>query len=66
MASVRLKNVSPYGALDVELLRAHLGRTVVEAGEEFDVPAEIAAELTVTDHNFVAVQVAKSSKEAQA
>jgi len=45
LASVRLRNASPYGALDVELLRVPLGRTVVEAGEEFDVPAEIAAQL---------------------
>ena len=45
-----LRNTSPYGALDVPLIRQ-----TVDAGAEFDVTAEHAAILLEQDGNFEAV-----------
>lgn len=46
-ATVRLKNVSPLGDLDFPLLRR-----VVAAGEEFEVPADVAEGLLEQVGNF--------------
>lgn len=49
-----LKNVSPYGDLDVALL----GR-VVAAGEEFEVTAAEAKQLGAPNENYEAVKATK-------
>lgn len=55
-----LKNISPYGALDIPLL----GR-VVEAGEVFDVTPEQARHLAGQDENFEKVTAKKKTAPAR-
>jgi len=53
--SVTLRNVNPVGEVDLPLIRR-----IVGAGEEFEVPAEVADRLLEQVGNYELVEPAKS------
>lgn len=54
---MRLKNISPLGAIELPLI----GR-VLEPGEEFEVPDEVGAALAEQTANYAAVVTEKKGK----
>jgi hypothetical protein len=61
MATVKIRNISPLGHLDLPLIRregdplGQEGAGCLEPGEVFEVPAEIAGALLAQADNFEAV-----------
>lgn len=55
-----LRNTSPMGAIELPLLAAFGRSPYLDAGEEFDVPDDVAASLLEQVGNYAAVAPAKA------